>query len=162
MQFADERKVSIILQVYVAAQGLEGRTIVLRFIFGAFIVLHGLVHLLYFGQSRRLLELRPGMVWPDGSWAFSNLLGDQATRLLASISYMLAAIGFVVGGIGILVGQAWWRPVVVGSAAFSAVIVLLFWNGKMRKLADQGLIALFINMAILVAVLIMQWSGLGF
>ncbi len=36
----------------------------LRFIAGAFIVLHGLVHLLYAGQSRRLFELRPGMVWP--------------------------------------------------------------------------------------------------
>jgi hypothetical protein len=135
---------------------------VLRFIFGAFTVLHGLVHLLYFGQSRRLFELRPGMVWPDGSWAFSKLLGDGATRLLASISYVLAAIGFVAGGIGILVGQAWWRPVVVGSAAFSAVIVLLFWDGKMRKLDDQGLIALLINVAILLAVLILRWPNLGF
>jgi len=134
----------------------------LRFIFGAFIVLHGLVHLLYFGQSRRLFELRPGMVWPDGSWAFSKLLGDEATRWLANISYVLAAIGFAAGGLGILVGQAWWRPVVVISAAFSAVIVLLFWDGKMRKLDDQGLIALLINVAILVAVLILHWPDLGF
>ena len=134
----------------------------LRLLFGAFIVLHGLVHLLYFGQGRRLFELRPGMVWPDGSWAFSKLLGDEATRWLASLSYALAAIGFVVGGIGILVGQAWWRPVVVVSAAFSAAIVLLFWDGKMRKLDDQGLIALLINGAILVAVLILHWPDLGF
>jgi hypothetical protein len=28
-------------------------------IFGVFIVLHGLIHLLYFGQSRRLFELQP-------------------------------------------------------------------------------------------------------
>jgi hypothetical protein len=135
---------------------------VLRFMFGAFIVLHGLVHLLYFGQSRRLFELRPGMVWPDGSWAFSRLLGDEATRLLASFSYVMAAIGFVAGGIGILLGQAWWRPVVVGSAAFSAVIIFLFWDGKMRKLNDQGLIAVLINMAIPVAVLILGWPNLGF
>jgi hypothetical protein len=134
----------------------------LRFIFGAFIVLHGLVHLLYFGQSRRFFELRPGMVWPDGSWAFSKLLGDEATRWLASLSYALAAIGFVVGGLGILLRQAWWRPVVVISAAFSAVIVLLFWDGKMRKLDDQGLFALLINGAILVAVLILHWPDLGF
>jgi hypothetical protein len=134
----------------------------LRFIFGAFIVLHGLVHLLYFGQSQRLFELRPGMVWPDGSWAFSKLLGDKATRLLASITYVLAAIGFAAGGLGILLGQAWWRPVVAISAAFSAVIVLLFWDGRMRKLDDQGLIALLINGAILVAVLILHWPDLGF
>lgn len=45
---------------------------------GIFLILHALVHLLYAGQSRRFFELRPGMTWPDGSWAFSNL---PATRL---------------------------------------------------------------------------------
>jgi hypothetical protein len=134
----------------------------LRFILGAFIVLHGLVHLLYVGQSRRLFELRPGMVWPDGSWAFSRLPGEGATRLLAGISYLLAAIGFVAGGTGILAGQAWWRPLVVGSAAFSTLMILFFWDGKLHKLNDQGLIAILINLAILVAVLILQWPNLGF
>jgi hypothetical protein len=134
---------------------------VLRFIIGVFIVLHGLVHLLYFGQSWRLFELQPEMVWPEGSWALSKLLGDEATRLLASISCILAAIGFVAGGTGILVRQAWWRPVVVGSAAFSAVIFILFWDGEMQKLDNQGGIALLINIAILVSVLILRWPYLG-
>lgn len=130
----------------------------LRIIIGVFIVLHGLVHLLYFGQSRRLFELQPGMVWPDGSWAFSGLLGDEATRTLASISYILAAIGFVAGGIGILVMQAWWRPVVLGLAAFSAVIIVLFWDGVLQNLDDKGAIGLLINLAILVAVLVWKRS----
>jgi hypothetical protein len=133
-----------------------------RIILGVFIVLHGLVHLLYFGQSARYFELQPGMVWPDGSWAFSRLLGDEATRILASISCVLAAIGFVAGGIGILVRQAWWRPVVVGSAAFSAVIIVLFWDGVVQNLDDQGLIGFLINIAILVALLILRWPSLGF
>lgn len=125
----------------------------LRFIAGLFIVLHGLVYLFYFGHSRRLFELQSEMIWPDGSWAFSKLLGNEATRLLASFTYALAAIGFVAGGVGILVGQAWWHPVVVSSAAFSVVIIILFWDGKMRRLADQGLIGLLINVAILVLLL---------
>jgi hypothetical protein len=133
-----------------------------RIILGVFIVLHGLVHLLYSGQSQRLFELQPGMVWPDGSWAFSRLLGDEATRILASISYVLAAIGFMAGGIGILVSQAWWRPVVVASAAFSAVIIILFWDGKVQMLDDKGLIGLLINIAILVALLILRWPSAGF
>ena len=74
---------------------------------GIFLVLHGLVHLLYLGQSARLFELRPGMVWPDGSWAFSGLLGDEPSRIIASVSCVLAAIGFVAGGIGIFAAQAW-------------------------------------------------------
>ena len=134
----------------------------LKFIVGVFIVLHGLVHLLYFGQSRRLFELQPGMVWPDGSWAFSKLLGEGATRSLASIACVLAALGFVAAGIAIFVGQSWWRPVVVGAAAFSAAIFVLFWDGGLQKMADKGVIAILINLAILVAVLIFRWPDFGF
>jgi hypothetical protein len=134
----------------------------LRFIVGVFIVLHGLVHLLYFGQSQRLFELQPGMVWPDGSWAFSRLIGDERTRLLASASCVLAAIGFVAGGAGILAGQAWWRPPVVGSAAFFAVMLILLWDGQMQSLDDKGGVGLLINLAILVAVLTLRWPDFEF
>ena len=134
----------------------------LRFIIGVFIVLHGLVHLLYFGQSRRLFELQAGMVWPDGSWAFSKLLGEGATRWLAGIACILAALGFVVGGIAILAGQSWWQPVVVGTAAFSAATFVLFWDGGLQRLADKGAIATLINLGILLAVLILRWTDFGF
>jgi uncharacterized membrane protein YphA (DoxX/SURF4 family) len=134
----------------------------MRFIFGALIVLHGLVHLLYFGQSAKYFELKPGMVWPDGSWAFSRLLGDGVARNLVSILLLLAAIGLVVAGVGIFVGQAWWRPVVVGVAAYSSVVFILFWNGRMQNLDGQGGIGLLIDMAILIAVLILRWPKLGF
>jgi hypothetical protein len=134
----------------------------LRIIAGAFIILHAGVHLLYFGQSRRLFELQPGMVWPDGSWAFSRLLGDVATRNLASVALILTAIGFGVGGLGLLVMQAWWRPLVVGAAAVSAVVYILFWNGQLQRLDNQGGIGLLIDIAILVAVLIAHWPDFGF
>ncbi|HEX6386625.1 MAG TPA: hypothetical protein VF177_18300, partial [Anaerolineae bacterium] len=101
--------------------------------------------------------LQPGMVWPEGSWAFSKLLGDEATRLLASIALVLAAIGFVAGGIGIVVMQAWWLPVVMGSAVFSAVIFLLFWDGTVQKLDDKGGVGLLINLAILAVLLLLRW-----
>ena len=98
----------------------------LRFILGAFIVLHGLVHLLYFGQSSRRFELQPGLLWPDGSWAFSSLPGNGTTRLLANISCVLAAIGLVTGGTGLLLNQSWWRPLAIGSAIWSALLFVLF------------------------------------
>jgi len=125
-------------------------------------VLHGLVHVLYFGHSRRLFEIKPGLPWPDGSWAFSKLLGDSATRLLASILCVLAAVGFVVGGAGIFADQAWWHPVVVGSAAFSAIIFILFWDGKLQMLDGKGLFAIIINIAIMVALLILHWPDMRF
>lgn len=130
----------------------------MRILLGVFFVLHGLVHLFYVGQSRRLFELQPGMTWPDGAWAFSGLLGDGGTRLLASIVYALAAVGFVIGGIGSLTRQGWGRPAVMGAAIFSTAIIVLFWDGTAHKLVDQGAIAMLINLAILAVLLI--WKGL--
>ncbi len=128
-----------------------------RIVFGIFIVLHSLVHLLYFGQSARYFELKPGMIWPDGSWAFSRLLGNEATRNLASISLILVAIGLIAGGAGILLSQAWWRPVVVSAAVFSSVVFIFFWNGRIQNLDAQGAVGILIDIAILLAVLIFRW-----
>jgi hypothetical protein len=134
----------------------------MRFVLGAFFVLHGMVFLLYAGQSWRLFELVPGMVWPDASWAFSKLLGDGATRAVATIAFVLTAAGFAAGAIGIFARQSWWHPVVVVAAAFSAVCIILFWDGGMQKLADKGGVGLLINLAILVLLLVLKWPSLGF
>ena len=78
------------------------------------------------------------------------------------ISCVLAAIGFVVGAAGIFAKQAWWHPVVVGSAAFSALIFILFWDGKRQMLDGKGLFAILINLVILVLLLVIHWPDLGF
>ena len=89
-------------------------------------------------------------------------MGDRGTRSLASFACILAAVGFVATGAAILLGQAWWRPVVVGTAVFSTALCLLFWDGRMQRLDNQGAIAVIINVAILVAVLILRWPHFGF
>ena len=129
-----------------------------RIMFGIFIVLHSFVHLLYFGQSSRYFELKPGMVWPDGAWAFSILPGDEATRKLASVLLILTAMGLIAGGIGTLLDQTWWRPVVMGATVFSSIVYFLLWNGRMQNLDGQGAVGILINMAILVSVLVLRWS----
>lgn len=134
----------------------------IKVIAGVFLLLHGLVHLLYFGHSARFFELQPGLTWPDGSWAFSKLLGDNSTRTLASIFCFLAAIGFVIGGAGVLLDHPWWRTAVILSAAFSGVLYLLFWNGRIQHLDGQGGIGFLIDAAILVAVLVFQWPQFEF
>jgi uncharacterized membrane protein YphA (DoxX/SURF4 family) len=134
----------------------------IRILLGVFFVLHGLVHMLYFGQSARYFELQPGMLWPDGSWAFSRFLGNAMTRNLAGILLILAAVGFVAGGAGIFLKQAWWRPAVVIAAAFSSVIYLLFWDGGLAHLDNKGGIGILINLAILAATLLLQWPDFDF
>jgi hypothetical protein len=68
-------------------------------------------------------------------------------------------MGLIVGGIGILASQAWWRPVVAGAAAFSAIVYIVFWNGRMQNLDAQGVVAILIDMVILLAVLVFRWPS---
>jgi hypothetical protein len=133
----------------------------LRILFGIFIILHGLVHMLYFGQSAGLFELKEGLTWPDGSWAFSKLLGSEAARTLTNISLVLAAAGFTAGGIGIFLNQPWARPVIAGAAVFSSVVYILLWDGMAQKLHDKGAVGILINLAVLAVLLILGWPDLG-
>ncbi|CAG0993625.1 hypothetical protein ANAEL_02449 [Anaerolineales bacterium] len=128
-------------------------------IMGIFLILHGLVHLLYAGQSGRFFELRPSMVWPDSSWLFSKLLGDEATRRLATGLLALTALGFVASGLGLFLRQDWWRPAVIGSAVFSAVIFLLLWDGRFRALDEKGGVGILIDLAIIVVVIIWKQTS---
>lgn len=134
----------------------------IKILFGLFIILHGLVHILYFGQSARYFELQPGMLWPDGSWALSKLLTGGVNRTLASIMLLLAAIGLITSGIGILAEQSWWRFAVAGSAVFSSLLFILFWDGLAQHLDAKGAVGLLINAAILVCVLLFHWPDFEF
>ena len=134
----------------------------LRVLLSIFFVLHGLVHLLYAGQSRGMFELSPGLTWPAGSWAFAKLFGSGATGLLAGAACLLAALGFAAGGVGLLLKQAWWRAVILGAAVFSGLVYLLFWDGGLARLADKGGVGLLINLAILSALLIFKWPNFEF
>ncbi|MCL4561403.1 MAG: hypothetical protein M1281_12395 [Chloroflexi bacterium] len=134
----------------------------IKAIVGIFLVLHGLVHLLYFGQSARLFELQPGLAWPNASWAFSKLLGDSPTRTLASILCILAAAGFVLGGALTLFGQSGWRTTVVASAVFSGLLYILLWNGRFQHLDAQGGVGILIDAAVLGAVLVFRWPQFDF
>jgi len=130
-------------------------------VFGIFIALHGAVHLLYFGHTARYFELKPGLTWPDGSWVFSNWLGQGGIRFLASILLVLAGFGYIASGIGIFVNQAWWRPVIISVAILSSLIFIIFWNGRMQNLDGQGMIGVLINLWLLVMVIFVHWPKIS-
>ncbi len=123
---------------------------------GLFIILHGLVHFWFFTLSRRLVEFQPEMGWTGDSWLLSKLLEEPALRFLASVLYALAAIAFVAAGVGIFARAGWWRPVLAGSALFSSITILLFWDGAMPMLVQKGLIGLLINGVILIVLFLMK------
>lgn len=129
----------------------------MNIILGLFLIWHGLIHLIYAGHTRRLFELRPGLTWPDGSWLFSKLLGDEIIRATAMVLLTVSALGFVAGGLGLFLGQDWWRLTVTGTAILSSLIYLAFWNGKFQALDQQGALGILINLALVVSVWILRW-----
>ncbi len=134
----------------------------LRFLFGTFMLLHGLVHLWYVTLSREWVAFQPEMGWTGESWLFSSLLSDSATRALASVCYLVATLLFVAGGVGVYAQQDWWRPLAVVASAFSAVIIILFWDGGTQLLVEKGLLGLLINVLLLFALLVFKWPATQF
>lgn len=128
-----------------------------RALFGVVVVVHGLIHLLYLGQSMRLFELQPDMTWPDGAWLLSRLFGIGGTRSVVSVACAVAALGLLVGGVGLFAGLAWGRTLVVAASALSVVFYFLAWDGTLQEVDNQGGIGLLISAALLVAVLVFQW-----
>lgn len=131
----------------------------MNIIFGIFLILHGMVHLLYAGQSQRVFELQPGMSWPDGSWITSKVISDDTTRLLAAILLALVAVGFVIGGLGLFIRQDWWRTIITIAAVLSSLIYIVFWDAGFQALANKGGVGVLINLAILVMVLVLKWPA---
>jgi hypothetical protein len=129
-------------------------------VLGAFLILHGLVYLLYAGQSARLFALKDGMVWPDHSWALAWAASPAPTRLVASVACVIAAAGFLAAGGALLAGQGWWREAAVVTAVFATAAFVLFWDVSRRDLAGQGIIAIIINAAILAGLLAVPRPGL--
>lgn len=122
-------------------------------LFGIFFILHALVHLLYAGQAVRFFELRPGLTWPDGAWAFSRLHDEATTRRLAAVVLALTAVAFVASALGLFFGQAWWHSASAGAAVLSVLVYILFWDGKFHEMPDRGSVGLLISLVILIVVL---------
>jgi hypothetical protein len=113
-----------------------------RILFGLFLALHRLVHLLFFGQSAQLLNLQPGLTWPIDSWALSGLFAERRRRWVAGALCILLAMGFVFGAVGVARIRSWADPVVVTSSGISILLFILFWDGHLRRLDQQGAVLL--------------------
>jgi hypothetical protein len=129
----------------------------LQFLYGIFIILHGLVHLWYVTLAQRWVPFEPDMGWTGNSWLLTNLIGDSTTRLLATVLYSLATIVFVIGGIGVFANTNWWPTMVGAGAIASSIGILLFWDGSFGLLVQKGLLGLMLNLAVLVALFIFNW-----
>jgi hypothetical protein len=74
----------------------------------------------------------------------------------------VAALVFVAGGVLIFAKQPAWLWITVSAAAFSSLLMILTWDGKMKELPNKGLFAVLINAAIIILLLVVGWPDFGF
>jgi hypothetical protein len=124
-----------------------------RIAFSVFVVFHALVHLMYVGQALRWFELRPGMKWPTGAWAFSSA---DAARVFATVFITAASTAMIAGGLGLAISSQWggWGGwTVVGSAIVLTVAHVLLWSGQWSEFGDHGGYGVVINVGIVATIL---------
>ena len=115
----------------------------LQMIFGIFLILHGLVHLLWFVVPWQLTEV-DGLPYTTTIIAGRIDLGGNGIRFVGFL-WILGTIAFVVAGIGLLLSASWWWPVTVGAAIYSLFLCLLGWSeSKWGALIDAIIVAVLI------------------
>ncbi len=62
------------------------------------------------------------------SWLLTDTLGERFSGVLGGALWLLPTIGFVTAAAGLFAGQAWWRPLAIGSAVLSLAAIALFWE----------------------------------
>jgi hypothetical protein len=103
---------------------------VLLSVAGAIVAAHGLIHVMGFvayWPLAKVAELPYKTALAGGRWE----VGGAGMRIFALL-WLAAALGFVVGLVGLAVGQAWWRPVMVGSMVLSTALIALDWAPAYR------------------------------
>ncbi len=79
---------------------------------------------------------------------FSRFVGEPLTRPLASALYLVAGSALVASDVGMITQAGWAQSLLMISAGFSAVVILLFWDGGSGMLVQKGLLGLLINLGI--------------
>ncbi len=121
----------------------------------AFLVFHGLIHLMFLSLKQPEAGSRSGASYPFDparSWLVTRAgLGAGAVRGLIAVLSAVVAIGFVLAGlatVGLLVPTSWWAGLVVGSSLLSLVVFALAFSPNLA-----------LGIAIDLVLLWVVWSG---
>lgn len=127
-----------------------------RWLFGAFLIGHALVHVMYFVPEPPA-DQTP-LEWPfhlDRSWILSDLgMSTQALKVVGIVLAVVSVVGFAVTGVGLLIDAAWWT----GAGVVSAVASLLLLATFLEPLIALGLV---IDTFVL-AVILLAWPPITF
>lgn len=120
------------------------------YLFGIFLILHGIVFFLYAGQSLRLFELKPGMTWPDNSLLCSNLCNEKVLRVITALLCALFGTTFIFAAIILIFEIPLWFNAVIYSSISSTLVYIIMWDGKTANIKDQGGIGITLNFFLII------------
>lgn len=127
-----------------------------RWVLGGFLLAHGLIHALFIAPAPATTA--GGAEWPfdlTQSWLVTSVgLDVNLVRVIGIALIGVVVVGFLLaalGTVGILVPSGWWPALVVGSAAASALLLVLFLN-------PQLVLGLAIDAVLLWVVLDAVWA----
>jgi hypothetical protein len=115
-----------------------------RFVFIAFLLAHGAIHLAIWATPTPKEAKVPFDV--NHSW----LVGSQ--RSLAILLAVVAAGSLVAAGVGLWIEGPWWRTIAVAGLASSLVLMILFFHTWFLPIQ-------ILNVALLVGLLWSEWPS---
>jgi hypothetical protein len=114
----------------------------MRLLIAAFLIAHGVLHLLIWGTPPR----------DDAPFDAHKSPAFGDVRVASTVLATAAGIAFIMAGIVYLTGDHWWAVAAIAGAALSTAVILLTFT-------PWWLFALAINVAILVLTLRSQVAG---
>lgn len=118
-----------------------------RFLFIAFLIAHGLIHLVMWVVPPKPKEGAAAQPFdPSHSW----LLGDR--RAPAKVGALTAAAVLALAGLGLWAGADWWRALAVAGLATSLGLMVLYFD-------RWFLLIQAVNTALIVGLLWLSWPS---
>jgi hypothetical protein len=127
----------------------------IKLLIGGVLLAHGIGHILGPLQVSRVATVNPQ--WHGDSWLLTGPLGTSLAQGIGVVLWVLSIAGFAAVA-GVVVGwlpASWWQPLAIGSAAVSLTSIALF---PMAFPTFSTLGAVAVDVALLVAVLVYQWT----
>jgi hypothetical protein len=125
---------------------------VVRMILALVVLAHGIGHVLFAPALAGALRVAAN----GHSWLLTGLIGDGATRALASVVAIALLVAFVGAAAGIALQMGWARGVLLGAAIGSIVLVAAMWDGLPTS---SALFGLAFDVVIVVAAALGWWPS---
>lgn len=115
----------------------------IRIIFSIFLVLHGLVHLLWLAVGWNLTDI-DGLPYRTTLFGGRLDIGAWGLRILGLL-WALAAVVYVIAGLGLLFTAPWWSTATIAVALYSLVLCIVSWpESRWGALINLAILALLL------------------